>query len=73
MSFSDPDEIVKGFSNEKQPEKEEQKEISHDDSIDLVINNLKMAEFEKELSNLKSNIVFLVNHLTDLDASQVFF
>ena len=72
MSFCDPEELVKGFP-EKETEKEESKESLHDESIDIVINSLTMAEFEKELSNIKSNIVFVVNHLTDLDASQVFF
>lgn len=72
MSFCDPEEIVKGFPGEKEPEKEENKEM-HDESIDIVINSLTMAEFEKELSNIKSNLVFVVNHLTDLDASQVFY
>jgi len=72
MSFCDSDEIIKGFSKENENEVEVPMEKVQEDNIDLVINSLKMMEFEKELANLKSNIVFLINHLTDLDASQVF-
>lgn len=68
MSFCDHVGNKKEENNEKNEEKEE---IFNDDSIDLVINNLKFVEFEKEVANLKSNIAFLINSLMDVDVSQV--
>ena len=73
MSFCESEALGKSLSTEKETENSEIKELPQEDNIDLVINSLKMTEFEKELLNLKSNIVFIINHLSDLDASQVIF
>lgn len=71
-SLSYCETLEKNSKEEKNNIIGENKIISHEDSIDLVINNLKIIEFEKEMANLKSNIVFIVNNLTDVDVSQVF-